>query len=179
MKRAICIVFAAVIAFVCCACAAADNGRKPNGVKTVNDILSEAENGGYQKSVSPAGKFKGDGEKEISAKKCDIDLTGMESNMVTAMVNDFYANPDNYVGKIIKAHGTFDVTETAARNYYLCVMTDPTGCCSPFVEFSLKNERKYPDELPEKNAEITVIGEFETYLEDGKKYCQLKDTLIN
>ncbi|MBR5922370.1 MAG: hypothetical protein IKZ59_01110 [Clostridia bacterium] len=179
MKKVLLLVISALFVLNLCSCAKSNNNGNRTGAKTVDDILNEAENGGYKESETSPAKFSGDGEKAITDKKCDIDLTAMDSNMVTATVNDFYANPENYIGKIIKARGTFDVYEAETRNYYLCVMTDPTGCCSPSVEFLLKNERKYPDEFPAKNETVTVIGEFETYLEDGKKYCQLKDSLIN
>lgn len=180
MKRILCLSAAAALVVALCSCSAVDNGKASrSGAKTVNDVLNEAQSGGSGKTDNSEGEFVGDGEKSIADIKCDIDLTKMESNMVTATVNDFYINPENYIGKIIKAHGTFGVYEMPGRNYYLCVMTDPTGCCSPSVEFLLKNERKYPGEYPAMDTEITVIGEFETYFEDGKKYCQLKDALIN
>ena len=46
----------------------------------------------------------------------------------------------------------------------------------------VKEKLKYPDDFPKDETEIEVVGEFETYTEDGKLYCHLKDskmTVIN
>ena len=83
------------------------------------------------------------------------------------------SNPQDYEGKIIKMKGTFQVYEGELQNYYVCSISDTTACCSAGMEFILKGGRKYPDDYPALNDEITVTGEFETYLEGDKKYCHL------
>ena len=107
--------------------------------------------------------------------KCDYDLTKMNTTMAYSQVNNFWTAPDDYMGKIIKIRGTFKVITDNGRNYYSCNIGDATACCTAFLEFVLKDDLKYPDDYPKPDEEITVMGEFETYLENGNVFCQLKN----
>ena len=46
---------------------------------------------------------------------------------------------------------------------YACIIADATACCAEGMEFVLKGDLTYP----ELGAEITVIGEFQAYEENG------------
>lgn len=179
MKKLLSILLLVAICFSVCACGQADTSRtKKNNTKTVEDILNEAQDEKTESETesSQAQTFTAD---NLSGKNCDVDLTSMNSTMVYSEVNNMMVNPDDYIGKTIKMKGQFSVYNGQYKNYFACVIADATACCSQGIEFTLQKERKYPEEYPETGTEITVIGEFETYLEDGKKYCQLKDALIS
>ena len=174
MKRTICVLCMILTLFCVCACGdAPENRTKKNTTKTVSDVL----NGDTKSSQSESSKKPEvyAAEDDVQSEKCDVDLAAMNATMVYAEVSNIMTTPKNYMGKIIKMKGDFSVYETPARNYYACIIADATACCSQGIEFVLKDARKYPDEYPAQGTEITVIGEFETYLEDGKTYCQLKD----
>ena len=47
------------------------------------------------------------------------------------------------------------------------------ACCAQGLEFALAGKPVYPDEYPELGAEITVVGTFEWYEEDGCRYYRL------
>lgn len=192
MKRMICAVCSAVLVLCLCACSGNTANRTgKNNTKTVTDVLngntvssqnnSSADNSSKvnasgnnssinNSSVKPTG-YVPDGN--LSNLKCDVDLTVMNSTMVYAEVNNMLTNPDKYRGKIIKMKGSFSVYETAARNYYACIIADATACCSQGIEFVVANKRKYPNEYPALGTQITVVGKFETYKEGSKMYCQL------
>ena len=107
----------------------------------------------------------------------DVDLTTLTSNMVYAQVADMMYTPEKYTGKVIKAKGLFSVyhDEAQDKNYYAVLIQDATACCAQGIEFIWKGDHAYPDEYPEIGKEITVIGTFNTYEEDGATYTQLLD----
>lgn len=111
-------------------------------------------------------------KKVVEAPKYDLDMSGMNYTMAYSQLSNIMSNPSEYEGKTIKMKGTFDMIKGATQTYYICTIADSTACCSAGMEFVLKNE---PDDYPPLATEITVAGEFETYLEDGKTYCHLKN----
>ena len=50
---------------------------------------------------------------------------------------------------------------------YACIIADAAACCAEGMEFVLKDNLAYPDDYPEPGAEITVVGEFQAYEENG------------
>ena len=110
-----------------------------------------------------------------SSGEIDVDLSAMSGTMVYSEVYNMMSEPENYIGKKVRMEGLFSMVEGDSRNYFTCIITDATACCSQGVEFSLKGDHKYPDDYPELGDPITVVGVFETYKEGGNKYCQLKD----
>ena len=111
--------------------------------------------------------------------KCDLDMAKMNNTMAYSQLTNIYKTPDEYLGKIIKIKGTFQIYK-GAQDYYVCEISDNTACCSAGMEFVLKDE---PDAYPPLGTEITVLGKFETYKEtgqDGKEqtYCHLVDAKL-
>ncbi len=105
----------------------------------------------------------------------DVDLTKLSSTMIYSEVYNMLASPGDYLGKKIKMNGNFGVYEdqTTGKYYYACLIADATSCCSQGIEFVLEGDYTYPDDYPEINSMITVMGIFDTYEEDGYTYCQL------
>lgn len=83
--------------------------------------------------------------------------------------------PEDYVGKIVKISGPFAAyhDEATGRDYFAVIVLDATACCSQGVEFVWNGEHSYPEDYPTDNQEITVIGKFDSYEENGTTYCQL------
>lgn len=107
----------------------------------------------------------------------DVDLTQLSSTMVYSEVYNMMFTPDDYIGKKIKIQGKFAVyyDEEKEKNYFACVISDATACCSQGLEFVVKDDLKYPDDYPEPDTEITVVGTFDSYKENNSYYCQLLD----
>lgn len=111
-----------------------------------------------------------------AASEIDVDLTTMSATIVYSQVSDMMTNPGNYEGKVIKMNGIYQLytNEDGSVFYPACVIMDATACCANGIEF-----------LPPEDAnltageEITVIGTFEKYYEDGYLYCHLVDTKVN
>ena len=51
-------------------------------------------------------------------------------------------------------------------------------CCSQGLEFVLAGEHSYPADYPELGTEITVVGIFQTYEENGYMDCHLVNAEI-
>lgn len=111
----------------------------------------------------------------------DIDLTALSGIMAYSEVNSMISFPDNYIGKTVKMQGQFNIYQVTDENgafipdkmFFACMIADATACCAQGLEFALAGEPVYPDEYPELGAEITVVGTFEWYEEDGCRYYRL------
>ena len=116
-----------------------------------------------------------------SAGKVDVDLTVLSSTMVYSEVyNMLYFYPEDYYGKTVKANGIFAIYQMVVDGVtqpdpvaYACIIADATACCAEGMEFVLEGDYTYPDDYPELGAEITVIGEFQSYEENGMTWYHL------
>jgi hypothetical protein len=143
------------------------------------DVISEAESLAAQATETSAPDTS---IPDTSDGVVDIDLTKLETNLVYAQVYSIMAKPEDFIGKKIRAKGTFNqlyVKETKMR-YFSVLISDATACCAQGLEFELAGEHKYPTDYPKLNSEIIVEGTFNTYLEDGQLYAHLENAkLIN
>ncbi len=117
---------------------------------------------------------------EQSADGIDVDLTKLSSTMVYSEVYNMMVSPDKYIGKTVKMNGAFAFYEDpeTKKQYFACIIADATACCSQGLEFILTGEHTYPNDYPELYSDITVTGTFETYEENGFKYCRLTGATI-
>lgn len=108
----------------------------------------------------------------------DYDLSTMGSDMVYATVYLMMTQPEDFEGKKIKMKGQYlsAFFEPTKKYYSYCFISDAAGCCSQGIEFATKKKLKYPDDFPKDNTDIEVVGVFESYTEEGKLYCHLKDS---
>lgn len=116
----------------------------------------------------------------VSGGGVDLDLTKLGSTMVYSEVYNMIYDPSQYIGKTVKMHGTFTVAygDDPEICYPAVLIADATACCSQGMEFVLKGEPDYPDGYPQKGVDVTVIGIFETYIENGQLFCHPKDAEI-
>lgn len=108
-----------------------------------------------------------------SSEKIDVDLTTLSSTMVYSEVNNMVTTPSDYIGKRVKMQGAFAVYEEGTDVYLACIIADATACCQQGLEFSLKEQKQYPNDFPDLGTEITVVGIFSTYKQGENLYCQL------
>ena len=110
----------------------------------------------------------------------EIDLTQLSSTMVYSEVYNMMMTPDDFIGKTVRMEGFFAMQhdDATGNDYYACIIQDATACCSQGIEFIPPADMKYPDDFPELDSIITVSGVFDTYEEDGYKYCTLRDSVI-
>lgn len=151
MKKLFCVLLAALLLCTLAACGHEDTAQKP-AAEDAEDTAA-----------------------------LDIDLTVLSSTMVYSEVYSMMSFPDDYIGKTVKMKGQFaigyvyntDGTPDESTVRFACVIADATACCSQGLEFALAGRPVYPDEYPELGAEITVVGTFEWYEEDGCRYYRL------
>ena len=119
----------------------------------------------------------GKNENDRSPENIDVDLTALSSTMVYSEVYNMTNNPNDYLGKTVKMKGNFAVyqDETTDNYYFACLIADAASCCSQGIEFVWAGDHSYPEDYPQLNTQITVVGVFGTYEENGYTYCQLTD----
>ncbi len=118
------------------------------------------------------------GEKEMS--DVDIDLTVLSGTMVYSEVYNMMVYPEMYIGKTVKMKGPFAYyyDEATGNYYFACIIQDATACCAQGIEFVLTEDYTYPDDYPEFNREICVVGVFDTYQEGQYTYCTLRNAVL-
>jgi hypothetical protein len=102
-----------------------------------------------------------------------IDLAALSGTMVFAQVANIMRSPEQYVGKIIKAKGFYDIGcyDAAAQCHHFVVILDASGCCPAGLEFKLANQNgKYP----EAGTQIEISGPFKSYQKDGRGYYYIE-----
>lgn len=142
--------------------------------KEASESMDSDKTAGTQKNSSPE-------EASDSIDGIDVDLTQLSSTMVYSEVYNMMVTPEDYIGKTIKMKGQFAVYQNEETNnlYYAVIIADATACCSQGLEFIWKGDHSYPNDYPESGKEITVVGEFQTYEENGVQYCHLIDADIS
>ena len=179
MKRLFCLLLAVCMMVFLCSCG------KGGGEDAGNDTLSSNEEASASAEIIPTPNQQETPEKsgqaQPSAGKVDVDLTVLSSTMVYSEVyNMLYNDPAYYLGKTVKARGEFSIYQLVTDGVlqpdpvsYACIISDAAACCAEGMEFVLEGNYTYPDDYPELGAEITVIGEFQSYEENGMTWYHL------
>ena len=179
MKRIFCLLLAACMAVARCACGKGREKDAGNATLATNeDASASAESMPSPKEQDTPGESK---PSHPSAGKVDVDLTVLSSTMVYSEVyNMLYNDPAHYLGKTVKARGTFSIYQLVTDGVlqpdpvaYACIIADATACCAEGMEFVPEGDLTYPEDYPELGAEITVIGEFQSYEENGMTWYHL------
>lgn len=105
----------------------------------------------------------------------DVDLTTLSSTMVYSEVYNMLTEPERYEGKTVRMAGGYSafLDENTGTIYRVCMIADATACCAQGMEFILTD-----DNYPEMESDITVVGTFQTYTENGTQYCHLVDAVL-
>ena len=185
MKRIFCLLLAACMMLSLCACG---KGREKDAG---NDTpSSDVEVSAPTESIPAPNEQETPDEQQTpeepeqtqtSADGVDVDLTVLSSTMVYSEVyNMLYNDPAHYLGKTVKARGEFSIYQLVTDGVlqpdpvsYACIISDAAACCAEGMEFVLEGDYTYPDDYPELGAEITVIGEFQSYEENGMTWYHL------
>ena len=165
MKKHFCLLLCLLMIFSLAACGG-EGEQKPGSDASSASEAAQTVTEAAQKSAAP------------SADGVDVDLTAMSGTMVYSEVQNMQLKPEEYMGKIVKMKGPFNVTEIEDNRYFACVIKDATACCATGIEFEWAGDHSYPEDYPEIDTEITVTGEFTTYTEGKSKYLQLKNAEV-
>ena len=179
MKRLFCLLLAVCMMASLCACG--KDSEKDVG----NDTLSSDEEASASAESIPMPKEQETSEEseqpQASSNGVEVDLTVLSSTMVYSDVyNMLYYDQESYYGKTVKANGIFAIYQMVVDGVtqpdpvaYACIIADATACCAEGMEFVLEGDYTYPDDYPELGTEITVIGEFQSYEENGMTWYHL------
>ena len=179
MKRLFCLLLAVCMMVSLCACGKDSEEGAGNDASSSNEESSAS----TESIPTPEDQQSPEESEQLqsSADGVDVDLTVLSSTMVYSEVyNMLYNDPAHYLGKTVKARGEFSIYQLVTDGVlqpdpvsYACIISDATACCAEGMEFVLKDDLAYPDDYPELGTEITVIGEFQSYEENGMTWYHL------
>ena len=180
MKRLFCLLLAVCMAVSLCACGKDSEEGAGNDASSSNEESSAS----TESIPTPEDQQSPEESEQLqsSADGVDVDLTVLSSTMVYSEVyNMLYFYPEDYYGKTVKMTGQFNVYQWVDESgivadmpvAYACIISDATACCAEGVEFVLEGDYTYPEDYPELGTEITVIGEFQPYEENGMTWYHL------
>ena len=180
MKQLFCLLLAVCMMASLCACGKGrEKDAESDTLSSNEEASASAESIPTPKEQETPGKSK---PSQPYAGKVDVDLTVLSSTMVYSEVyNMLYFYPEDYYGKTVKMTGQFNVYQWVDESgvvadmpvAYACIISDATACCAEGMEFVLKDDLAYPDDYQELGAELTVIGEFQSYEENGMTWYHL------
>lgn len=185
MKRLFCLLLAVCMMVSLCACGKGSEKDAGNDTSSSNEKSSaSAESIPTPKEQETPDEQQTPEEPEqtqTSADGVEVDLTVLSSTMVYSEVyNMLYNDPAHYLGKTVKARGGFSIYQLVTDGVlqpdpvaYACIIADATACCAEGMEFVPEGDLTYPEDYPELGAEITVIGEFQSYEENGMTWYHL------
>ena len=185
MKRIFCLLLAVCMAVSLCACKKdSEKGAENNTPSSDREVSAPTESIPTPDEQETPNEQQAQEEPEqtqTSADGVDVDLTVLSSTMVYSEVyNMLYYDQESYYGKTVKANGIFAIYQMVVDGVtqpapvaYACIIADATACCAEGMEFVLEGDYTYPDDYPELGAEITVIGEFQPYEENGVTWYHL------
>lgn len=185
MKRIFCLLLAACMMASLCACGKGSENDAETGIPSSNEEISASAEiiptPDEQETPNEQQAQEEPEQTQTSADGVDVDLTVLSSTLVYSEVyNMLYNDPAHYLGKTVKARGTFSIYQLVTDGVlqpdpvsYACIISDATACCAEGMEFVLKGDLTYPDDYPELGTEITVIGEFQSYEENGMTWYHL------
>ncbi len=159
-------------------CGCGDGGNSASRVQSsqnsVFDVLSEGMTD-TEENKTDSGKemVVASGVEATKYKDAEIlDLSSMNANMVYSEVFAMMTEPEKYVGKTVKMTGVCGMylDRNTGEEYYSCIIKDATACCAQGIEFRLSKGA-----YPAVDSEITVVGNFNTYEEEGNNYISLFD----
>ena len=163
------------------------NASVTSSRKKTDSSVQDGTAGGTNDSKAAAVSGKKEKAEKSSANKApskpekvDLDLTTMSSTMVYSEVFNMVTTPENYIGKTVKMRGTYMYyyDEKPNHYYFFCLISDAMACCSQGIEFSLTKDYRYPEDYPKPDDEITVVGVFDSYEEEGNTYCILRNARL-
>ena len=165
MKRLLCLLLAVCMTLSLCACGKGAERDTERGASASEPQPSPA-------ITEPP---------QASANGVEVDLTMLSSTMVYSEVyNMLYNDPESYLGKTVRARGEFSIYQLVVDGVlqpdpvaYACIISDAAACCAEGMEFVLEGDLTYPDDYPELGTEITIIGEFQSYEENGMTWYHL------
>ena len=183
MKKYFCLILCLILLLTLAGCGNnSASGKTGNQAAGVNDVLEER-----MTEEEAETKIKEETEQESeqetetgktdNAENIDVDLTVLSSTMIYSEVLNMMTTPEDYIGKTVKMDGYFAFyhDEDTDKYYYACIIPDATACCSQGIEFVLAGDHVFPDDYPEEQDEICVVGEFDTYQEGEYTYCTLRN----
>ncbi|MDR3243005.1 MAG: hypothetical protein LBT34_03665 [Clostridiales Family XIII bacterium] len=156
--------------------------KNNNGTQTVN-LLNSTNSGvisSESDSVGIPSPEHGDGsaiDSEVSV-AASGDVVEIKEKLFIAQTNDIYYNAEDYLGKIIKYEGIFDVYEVpeTGLKYYSVIRYGP-GCCG--IDANAGFEVTCSGAYPNANDWVEAIGVLESYEEDGYQYLRLNLSSLN
>ena len=175
-KKTILIVLLSTLLISGCANSGHMNSRK-------NPIASLFNSSSENSLDSALTSTSSDNSSKLTYDHIDIDLTTMNATMVYSQVYDMLDKPSSYINKVIKVTGPFRPYESYDPDYCYpaIVVQDATACCANGLEFLLYDvprcSMKGGNGYPLYNETATIIGRFETYIEDASLYVHLVDAI--
>ena len=114
-------------------------------------------------------------ESEVTG-NVDIDLAALNTNLVFAQISAMYVEPWNYTNKTVRVRGTLDFyVSEGGTEHSMVMVADAAACCAQGIESVWKSGGRYTEAYPNMGDEVTVIGRFEQYQEEGYSGIHLVD----
>ena len=106
----------------------------------------------------------------------DLDISKLSSMLVYSQVVSMLDAPDQYLDKTIKIKGQYYALyyEPMQQYCHYVVVGDASMCCQAGIEFIWNGDHTHPDDYPEEQKTIEIVGLFSSYEELDETYYALQ-----
>ena len=123
----------------------------------------------------------GDAAATESRDDIDVDFTILSSTIATAKFNDIFTDSSEYLGQTIRVSGAYFYIYLAQTDkvYHFVTVVDGDACCRMGFEFRLPGITEFPDDYPDAETIIEVIGVLSIYEELDSPFLYLAVEELN
>lgn len=177
MKRLIAFLCAGALAMGCAGCGNTDAAQADSQTTEKTPEVKPLES---QEEIEEDEVADEQVDEEVADTSVDIDLTTMSATFVYSEVYNMLMSPTDYIGKTIKMEGVCNMYQDpeTGKKYYACIVQDATQCCSQGLEFVLNEEEYSEEDYPSVGDDVTIEGEFATYMEGEYQYITMLNSEI-
>ena len=116
------------------------------------------------------------GESAVASESVDMNLTVLSRDLVHEVVSEMMLDaPDAFLGKRILIEGIYYSAHDEITDQYChyLLIDDEDACCGEELELIWSGELAFPDDYPEENSTIEVVGVFSSYERSGYTFYYL------
>jgi hypothetical protein len=111
--------------------------------------------------------FSGCSDPPAGDEHVDFDLSVLGNTVLSAKVNRIMRNPVDYLDKTIKVSGVHSFVFFNDRYHHYVLTQYGDDCCIEGFEIKWGDVHVYPDDYPENQVRIEVIGIYSSYQDNG------------
>lgn len=180
MRKHITILAVCLAATILAGCGTKEEAEQAPIIDTASSAVQQSDASSSQ-NLQPSSLESTETAAQSEEDEVDVDLTQLSSIMCYSEVYTMITYPEQYEGKTIKMSGdmAYSMSYGEEPQYYFAVLiSDALACCQQGIEFVLESASGDPADYPAIGSQVTVVGEFTSYEQNGMTFVRLVNAKV-